>query len=375
MFRTPTRIAPLAAVLALAWSSGASAADATRQIDRSFAAAAGHAFTLDNLAGNITVTKAAGSEIRLSATVHAAASSQAEAERLAGLLRLDIEESAGKTAVRAAYPLDEFRTYSYPRRSDRDDLPWFLAWLDNGSVSSTYDGVKVKVVSSASSSAPTLFADFRVEVPAGVAISVDGMIGELRASGVAGDVRLEISSGWIESRDGSGALTVETGSGDVEVSGQNGRISAESGSGDIRLERVAGEKVTVETGSGDVQLIDVRAALSAETGSGDIVGERLVAGSTLHADTGSGDIRLAGDLSAATRLDISTGSGDVTLTTEPAPAVKLSVSTGSGEIVVDLPASRITRNDRNDLRAEIGAATGTASITTGSGDVRLRAAH
>jgi DUF4097 and DUF4098 domain-containing protein YvlB len=92
------------------------------------------------------------------------------------------------------------------------------------------------------------------------------------------------------------------------------------------------------------------------------------------AETGSGDIRLAGDFSEIHRLDISTGSGDVTLVAHRTPQVRLQVSTGSGDIAVDLPVTRITRSDRNDLRAEIGAATGSGSISTGSGDVRVRSA-
>ncbi len=53
----------------------------------------------------------------------------------------------------------------------------------------------------------------------------------------------------------------------------------------------------------------------------------------------------------------------------------MGVSTGSGEISLDLPSSRVTHNGRGDLKAEIGAATGTAAISTGSGDVTLRTAQ
>lgn len=373
MTRTSFRTS-LLALAALACASTAFAAEATRQIDRTFSPAAGRSVSLENLAGNVTVSRAAGNEIRVSATIHAEAGSIAAAEELAGLLQIAVDDSASAITVRANYPLDRHRKYSYPRRGDRHDLPWFLEWLDLGTMSSKYQGVQVRIVSDASSSAPTLFADFRIEVPAGVGVSVDNRLGELRAAGVEGDLHLELGSGMIEARDGKGVLGLETGSGDVDVIGQSGRVRAESGSGDIRLERIQGESVTVETGSGDVKLVDVDAALSAETGSGDVVGDRLVAHGTLTAETGSGDIRLAGDLSALTRLDISTGSGDVTLIAERTPQIRLQVSTGSGDITVDLPVTRITRSDRNDLRAEIGAATGTGSISTGSGDVRVRSA-
>ena len=363
----------VASLLSLAVAAPVSAAEARRQIDRTFTVATGESFSLLNLAGNVTITRAAGTELKVSATVHAEAGSQAEAERLAELLKLAVDESGAKVSVKAAYPLDNYRKYSYPRRADAEQLPWFLEWLNGlSSTSSSYDGVNVRVVSQASSSAPTLFADFKLEVPAGVAVSIDNLIGELRSNGLESDLALELSSGQVEVRDGKGALGVETGSGDILVVAQEGKAKAETGSGDVTFERVHGERVSIETGSGDVTLTEISAALAAETGSGDIVVSGLVAGATLDASTGSGDIQLAGDLGAVTRFDISTGSGDVTMTASRTPQVQLSISTGSGDIAVDLPASRITRNDRNDMRVAIGTATGTGSISTGSGDVVVR---
>ncbi len=363
-----------APALLLGGVTSASAADASRSLERTFAATAGRTISLENLSGNVTIVKSSGAEIRLSGTVHAAAGTAAEAEALAGMLKLDVQESSDRVSVLAKYPLDKHRKYSYPRGRE-NALPWFLAWLDMGSTSSTYDGVKVRVVSERAGDAPTLYADFRIEVPAGISVSVDGLIGELRATGVEGAVDLEVGSGLVESRNGRGELEIETGSGDVEVNDQQGTVRAESGSGDMRFEGVRGDRLTVETGSGDIVLRNVDAALSAESGSGDISAEGLASRTSLRAETGSGDIRLSGDLSALTRLDCSTGSGDVTLSSSAAPQLKLSVSTGSGDIQLDLPSARITRNDRHDVRADIGGATGTGSISTGSGDVSVRAAR
>lgn len=362
------------AAFAFAAAAPLLADEATRQIDRTFAAGPTK-LSLLNIAGDVTVTRSAGSDIRVQATVHGEANSQAEAERLAGLITLDVDESAGRVAVKTKYPLDQYRKYSYPRPGGGEKLLWFLEWLDLGGSSAEYDGVKVRVVSGRSSSAPALWADFRIEVPANVAVTVDEIVGELRATGVEGDVRLDIGSGLIETRDGRGALDLDTGSGDVLVLSQQGAIKVDTGSGDVRLEQVDGERVSVDTGSGDVRLVSVRAAVSVDTGSGEVIAESLVAGASLNADTGSGDIRLAGDLSAVTDLDLSTGSGDVTVNALAAPQVRLAISTGSGDITVDLPDTRVTRNDRNDVRVEIGTAAGNGRISTGSGDVRVYTRH
>lgn len=364
-----------AVALFLAFATATFAADATRNVERSFPGGAGRSIEVKNLAGNALVTASADDQIHLAATVHASAATSGEAERLADRLQIAVRDGGAKVAVKAEYPLAQYRKYSYPRRGAGHDLPWFLEWLDVGGVSSKYDGVSVRVVSEPSSSAPTLFVDFEIRVPAGVAVTVDGFVGEYRAAGVDGAVTLDLGSGWVESRDGRGQLILDTGSGDVLVVGHAGEVSADTGSGDVRIERVTGERVSVDTGSGDVHLVEIRASLAVDTGSGDVIAERFAAGEQLNVDTGSGDVRISGDLSGVTRLDIDTGSGDVLLTSSRVPDLRLAVSTGSGDITVDLPATRILSRDRNDLSADLGAGTGAGAISTGSGDVELRSAR
>lgn len=383
----------LAAILFACTVSAAFAAEARREIERTFPASAGTSISVLNLAGDITVVPASGSSIRVAATVHAEGTSQSEAERLADLLTVVFDDSGGKISVKAKYPLDTYTKYAYPRRAEHQDLPWWLEWLPTGSTTTKYDGRTVRVVGQPSSGAPTLFADFRIEIPAGTRLAVDNVIGEIAATGVVGDVDLELGSGGISARQGSGALTLETGSGDVtianhqgtvtaesgsgdiEVADLRGGVSAETGSGDVTLERVRGDRVKIDTGSGDVRLVDVDATLNAETGSGNITGEGLVAGASVSTGTGSGDVRIAGDFGAVTRLSMSTGSGNIVLEASRAPQLTLAVSTGSGDISVDLPDTRITRSGDHDLRAAIGAATGSGAISTGSGDVTLRAGN
>ncbi|MEO8195658.1 MAG: DUF4097 family beta strand repeat-containing protein [Thermoanaerobaculia bacterium] len=366
----------LLAGLALAPLSTAFAADAQRQIDRTVAARPGLVVELHNLAGNVTVAPASGSEVRVAATVHAAAASSAEAERIAGLLSLAVEQVGERWVVKAIYPLDESRKYCYPRQAQEESIPWFLAWLDIGSSNFKYADREVRVVSQASGGALTLYADFRVEVPAGVGVRVKDGIGQIASAGVRGAQNLDIATGGIEVRDGEGAVAADSGSGDVRIVGVQGDVQVDTGSGDVYLERIVAAKIDIDTGSGDIEMVDSSGALNCDTGSGDIVGRGLTLGSPLYADTGSGDVSLSGDFSAVGKITIDTGSGDVTLEASPAsatPQVRMAVSTGSGEISLDLPDSRITHTSHGDVQAQIGKATGTAEISTGSGDVVLRA--
>ena len=351
------------------------AADAQRQVDRTLAARPNLTVELHNLAGNVTVAAATGSEVRVAATVHAAAGSSAEAERIAGLLTVTYEQVGDRWVVKAVYPLDESRKYCYPRQAQEDSLPWFLEWLDIGSSNFKYADREVRVVSQPGGGALTLYADFRVEVPAGVAVKVKDGIGLIDSTGVRGAQNLDIATGAVQVADSEGAVAVDTGSGDVRIVRQTGDVLVDTGSGDVHLEKVAAAKIDVDTGSGDIEMQESSGALNCDTGSGDIVGRALTLGSSIYADTGSGDVSLSGDFSAVGKITIDTGSGDVTLEASPAtaaPQVRMAVSTGSGEITLDLPASRVTHSSHGDIRAEIGKATGTAEISTGSGDVTLR---
>lgn len=362
--------------LALATFSPAFAADAERQIDRTLPAQSNLTVELHNLAGNVTVAAASGSEVRVAATVHAAAGSAAEAERIAGLLKVTYEQVGDRWVVKAVYPLDESRRYCYPRRAQEESLPWFLEWLDLGSSNFKYADREVHVVSQPGGGALTLYADFRVELPAGVGVKVRDGIGIIDSTGVRGAQNLDISTGEVQVQDSEGAVAVDTGSGDVRIVRQKGDVQVDTGSGDVHLDKVTAARIDIDTGSGDIDLQETSGALNCDTGSGDIIGRGLTFGSSISADTGSGDVTLSGDFSAVGKIAIDTGSGDVTLEAAPAaaaPQVRMAVSTGSGEITLDLPSSRITHSSRGDIKAEIGKATGTADISTGSGDVTLRA--
>lgn len=374
--RSQLRVALFSLPLALS-ASLLPAAEAERRIERTLTPRPGLTVELRNLAGNVTLAKASSAEIRLIGTIHAAGASQAEAERVAGLLDVTYEETGSLWLVKAVYPLDQHRKYHYPRRDEDQDLPWFLEWLDIGSSSFKYDSREVQIVSRSSPGALTLYADFVLELPAGVNATIKDGVGVISSSGVRGDQLLDLSAGEVHDRESSGRLAIDTGSGDVAIAHHSGDVDVDTGSGEVTLEDVRAGLVQVDTGSGDIRLTRVSGSFEADTGSGDILGAELTLGSNLLADTGSGDIRISGDLSSLSRIDIDTGSGDVTLEASPtsaAPNVRLSVGTGSGDVRFDLPAGRVTRSADGDLTAVIGSAAGSASISTGSGDVVVRGA-
>jgi DUF4097 and DUF4098 domain-containing protein YvlB len=127
--------------------------------------------------------------------------------------------------------------------------------------------------------------------------------------------------------------------------------------------------------------------LSINTGSGGVIGSELQAG-VIRIDTGSGDIeltavtspvltletgsgRVAAELRGPVReLAVTTGSGDVSVRAPASLAAEVEIETASGGIESDFPL-QVTRHSRDHVVGRIGAGTGRVAIETGSGDVRL----
>ena len=368
-----TRVGRSAALLnTLLVAASAAFAAETRSVDRSFEAGTIRSVELQNLAGRVTIVASTGA-LRVGGQVSAEASAGESAAALADSLQVELVPEGDRLVVRAHFPLDRHTRYHYPGHGSGEggDPSWLAGWIGAGGSSVRYQGRQVRVSGASSSSAATLWADFRLEIPAGVSVTVKNAVGSIDSTGVGGDQNLDSASGDISSIGARGALVADTGSGEVTVRDHSGDVAADTGSGDVLLEQVTGSRIAADTGSGNVSLLDCRGTLEADTGSGDIRGRGLVLGERLHADTGSGDVRLAGDFSAVTEMKIDTGSGDVVLDVRGAPSVHLRISTGSGDIEVDLPELRV-RQVKGDFVADVGDARGTAVIDTGSGNVRVK---
>lgn len=179
-------------------------------------------------------------------------------------------------------------------------------------------------------------------------------------------------------------LQVRTGSGDVEVGDLQGPVSAETGAGEIRIGRVSGE-VRVRTGSGDVELVE-SAGATVRTGSGRIR-VRSAGGGRSELTTGSGDVDIenaSGPLRVRTgsgritvvgepreSWELGAGSGDVSIDVPPAAAFNVDIHTGSGDIAARA-VTTVERSTRRELRGAVGAGGPLVSMTTGSGEVRIR---
>ncbi|GAA5053588.1 hypothetical protein GCM10023259_033930 [Thermocatellispora tengchongensis] len=123
--------------------------------------------------------------------------------------------------------------------------------------------------------------DYKVEVPKGVAVTVD------------------TGSGEITLRQLTGPVTAKTGSGDIRAAGLGGKSAyAETGAGDIDLKFVtAPDDVTLESGAGDavVRLPDGTYAVTTESGAGE------------------GRTEVTDDDQSPRKIKVSTGAGDASV--------------------------------------------------------------
>lgn len=186
------------------------------------------------------------------------------------------------------------------------------------------------------------------------------------------------------------------GSGDVSASGVLGRLLGATGSGDFSLDEFAGGDL--KSGSGDIAARVVRGPLTAKTGSGDVAIDAaaapvdLVSGSgdisvrraegALKVKTGSGDVVVGASVGA---VDILTGTGDIDL--QGLHGGEVRAKTGTGDVVLGvvtgvaafLDLNTVTGDVRVDLDGTGGPegaeATTSLSVTSGSGDIRVKRAQ
>jgi lia operon protein LiaG len=213
------------------------------------------------------------------------------------------------------------------------------------------------------------WADLVIEVPAGRTVSAFLGVGDLSASGVRGDLRLESRSGGVTATDVSGSLVIDAGSGGVSVRRVEGTLRVDTGSGAVEVTAVTGPEVVLDAGSGSVRVTGVETSrLNVDTGSGSVALSGVRA-PVVVVDTGSGsvDIELLADVD---RLDVETGSGSVTVRAPEGLGGMVELDTGSGGIDLDFPLE-VTSVRRDRVAGRLGDGQGRIRIDTGSGGIRL----
>jgi lia operon protein LiaG len=232
------------------------------------------------------------------------------------------------------------------------------------------DSDRNRVEIAASGSGTEEYADLRITVPRGKSLDLHLAVGEVRASNVDGDLRVDVSSATVTTEHTRGALSLDTGSGRVEVNDVQGDVELDTGSGGVVVNGVRGNTLKMDAGSGSMTVSDVDVRdFDADIGSGGFRARRIRSG-RVSVDAGSGGAELE-LLSDVERLTIDNGSGGVVVYLPESVGAQVEVETGSGGIDTDFPV-QMRRWERNSLNGTIGDGRGRIHIESGSGRVQLK---
>jgi hypothetical protein len=291
------------------------------KVSQSIKVGDGAVLDVAHLAGDVRVSGGGGSEIRIDATKRVRHRDPDEAKRLLDALRVDINTFNNRVEVRTIYPR---------RTAGRGN-----------SLSASVDYV--------------------INVPAGAAVTIKSVSGNIFISNVRGEVRAEAVSG------------------DVNIGGTPNVAIAKTVSGDV-LARDIGTQTSLVLGtvSGTVIATGLKVR-SLEAGS--VSGNVRITGSQverLEARSVSGDIEFDAPLSRGGRYEFTSHAGNVRITLTGNTGFELDADTFSGSVRSDVPVTlrsigksddRTRRGSPRAIRGTYGDASAILSVRSHSGSV------
>ena len=253
------------------------------KITKTFKVGATGTLDLANISGDILVNEGGGDTITIEATKKVRARSDAAAKEQFQNCQVNFVERAGRVEVKVVY-------------SGQKNQAW---------------------------------VDFVVTAPAGTNLYPHSVSGDIKVTGIKGDLRAESVSGDVTVHSAPGATLLKSVSGSVEVDGVNARDALElnSVSGDITVRNAKARQITAESVSGEVTLRDVAC-------------ERATVKSI------SGDVVYTGSLARGGRYEMTSHSGEIRLTLPSDVGFELNARTFSGNVRSDLPVA-FKANDQN----------------------------
>jgi DUF4097 and DUF4098 domain-containing protein YvlB len=273
---------PALAVLALAWTSSAQAAETVKEtFQKTYPLQAGGELRVENANGGITVEAWDRNEVQVEAIKQVRAESAEKAREAMKALRIEVKPSAGALQILTKYP--------------KNEGDGFFDWLSGNSVNM---GVTYKI------KAPRELVSNLQSTNGGVRLV--GTRGRADLSTTNGGVSVEDVEGNIRLRSTNGGLSVVNAAGTLDGVTTNGGISAQ-------LNEVDGD-LTLQTTNGSVTLKlpeNLRASVDIATSNGGIHSDLEVEGGRKTKRSLTGDINGGGG-----KLHVRSTNGGVRILTE-----------------------------------------------------------
>ena len=339
----------LALASAAILTAGFAHAEATRTLRVTLSGDPAAPFSVENLAGTMTVLADNGDAVVAVATIHA------ESDELAAAMRFEqVRGKDGEPALRVRYPLDRHGTIRYP---------------SGGHSTVDYDGHRVTV---GGHSGVMVYADVEVRVPRrAVSASFRNFVGSMTAEGIAGTLLLDTGSGDITARKLEGTITSDSGSGDVRAEQIKGSYTCDTGSGSCQVNGFEGDTLSLDCGSGTIRVNGATArVIHADTGSGTVRIEKADT-EEFSGDSGSGNISFEATGSRLRRIKGDTGSGEIALRLPTDAAFELLADQGSGDLTCRFTDAQPIVKKRTVVGYRRGDGRIRIDVDTGSGDVTI----
>jgi DUF4097 and DUF4098 domain-containing protein YvlB len=194
--------------------------------------------------------------------------------------------------------------------------------------------------------------DYRLTVPATMALDLRGSDSDVRVDGTRGEVNIDVHDGDVIVRGGSGRVTIRTDDGAIDAEEMEGRIRLSSMDGDVSLHSASGD-IDVDATDGTITLMDVNAT-------------------TVVANTVDGDIWFEGVLSPRGSYRLTTHDGDVTVEIPEDTDAQVRMARHDGEFFSDFPLTMQRWPMGRRIEFDLGSGGAELQIEAFDGDIELR---
>jgi len=194
--------------------------------------------------------------------------------------------------------------------------------------------------------------DYRLTVPATMALDLRGSDTDVRVEGTRGELSIDVHDGDVIVSGGSGRVSIRTDDGFIDAEDMQGRIRLSSMDGDITLYGASGD-IDVEATDGEITLQEIDA-------------------STVAANTVDGDIWFDGVLSPRGSYRLTTHDGDITVRIPEDSEAQVRMARHDGEFISDFPITIQRWPAGRRIEFDLGNGGAELTIEAFDGDIELR---
>lgn len=192
--------------------------------------------------------------------------------------------------------------------------------------------------------------DLDVQLPASASISAATTRGDIRISGVAGNIEARTTDGDIAIRNAGADVAAQNQSGDTRIMGAAGSVRVAGRGDDVEIENVGGDAAVEGAFLGSIHLRNVAGMAHCASSNADITAAGLAGTLALDSDSAAisgahGAVKLVAQdkdikiADATGPLDITNARGDIEVQFSAPPRDDIRIANDSGGVDLTLPAS------------------------------------